>query len=481
MKANIYNFITTFTVIGLLTSCSVEKLVNTNNQLTSELKSQNDSLILSSNNVVSGIRKTNSNSESPDLSNLKKTSYSNFYFGEITKEEILEKKGSWTKIRLSEKIKLQNGEIVIKERTGWYLFNTPEIIYLVNAQLQYDSDFKSNTPFATIEKYNFSKFVFTGKVDLLDQKSIDILLSEKALNFDGLKFDNKRFDYANFTLGSYRGTYFLNSNLSNIIAKRDLITNDNDFFETKFEGGTNKDMTFSFWKIRDVIFYNTIIENSNFNNCLFSSEASGLVTFNTVSFKNIKFSNTTDGYFKNIVHNNTSFEGCRFDDIKFYGSINFNTRYISCNFYNSLWQGVSFNNTQVTPSKITGGYFSKLKIVGGDFSKIKIESYGGIKPQFSETEIVNAYFSNSTIDAWFKDGCQIYGNGDFSGINFTNSIIENSTFGKTNQVGLFKLKNCNFTNVEFRSPIKFIKCDLTGSTWPTNISNIEFIDCVEKP
>ena len=467
--------------IGLLSSCSVEKLVTTNNQLTSEIKSQNDSLILSTTSIDRGIEKIKYNSESPDLNSLSKVSFSNFYFGDIIKEEILDKIGNWTKIKLSEKIKLQNGEIVIKERIGWYQFSTPEIIYQSTSNLLYDTYFDDKTQIINKESYNFQKFVFTGKTDLLDQKGTDILLAEKALNFDGLRFDTKRFDYANLNLGSYRGTYFNNCNLSNIIAKRDLITNENDFFETKIEGGTNKDMFFSFWKLRDVIFYNTLIENSNFGNCLFSSEISGLVTFNTVTFKNTKFNNTIDGYFKNIAHNNTLFEGCRFDDIKFYGLIHFNTRYVACNFYNSLWQGVSFNNTQVTPSKITGGYFYKLKIVGGDYSKIKIENYGGIKPQFSEIEIVNAFFSNSTIDAWFKEGSQIYGIGDFSGINFTSSIIENSTFGKTNQVSLFKMKNCNFTNVEFRTPVKFIKCDLTGSTWPTNISNIEFINCVGNP
>ena len=463
-----------------MAGCGVEQLVATNNELTGKLRQQNDTLIGELRALRDTVRILSLADRAPEMAKLSQMSLSNFYYGDIVKEETLEQRGKWRKLRLTEKIKLQNGETVLKQRSGWYFFGTPETIYLADAQTSLDASFSEPLAETDINRYQVARILFTGKTDFLDQKGLDLLLADRAMNFDGLRFDAKRLDYANLALGSYRGTVFNNCNLSNVSGRRDVITTDHDFQKTRIEAGTNKDMSFSFWKFRDVLFYNTSIENSNFSNCLFTSEGNGLVSFNTVNLKNVQFSHTADGYFKNIVHSNTSFESCRFDDAKFYGTLHFNTRFTACNFYNNLWQGVSFNNTQVSPSRITGGYFSKMKIVGGDYSQIRIEAYGGMKPQFSETEIVNAIFTGSTIEAWFKENCKINGLNDFSRVNFTSSIFEDTTFGSTAQGMRFNLKNANFSGVEFRSNVKFIKCDLTGAIWPANVSNVQFIDCIGR-
>lgn len=313
----------------------------------------------------------------------------------------------------------------------------------------------------------------TDKLDLLDQKSIDILLSEKAMNFDGLRFDNKRFDYSNFTLGSFRGTYFNNCNLTAIVAKRDKITTDNDFNATTIQGGTNKNLNFSFWKINETIFYKTIIEQSTFLNCAFTSTVSGMVNFNEASIKNSKFVNTS---FEGITHLTSSYENVAFENVKTTFGVNFNLKYVNCNFKDCIWDKVSFNNTQAIPSKISGGFFSNLTITSGVYNSLIIEG----KPQFSGLKITNASFANAKIDAWIKDSSKIAGlNIDFSGVNYMSSIIEDTIFGSdlvTNP--RLNMKNSNFRTVTFRSQVKFINCDLTGSTWPTDISNITFINCL---
>jgi uncharacterized protein YjbI with pentapeptide repeats len=478
------------TITFSLYSCSLPKLISENTDATNLLKSQNDLIITQHDTLINKIQKFNtdyvaseSKAPSPDLANLKKTSYENFYFGQIVKEELLEKIGDWVKIKVQEKIEPKNGAAVIKERVSWYLYTTPDVVYQINYE-QNSREFEIDTPggqTTVLRTLDLGELKSTTKTDMIDQKSLDILLSQKALNFDGLKFEAKRFDYANFSLGSFRGTYFSNSTLSNVIAKREMITNDNDFFETRIEGGTNKDMSFTSWKFFETFFYNTTLENVKFENCLFSSDPLANVTvptFNNVVFKKVNFTNTTEGYFKIAGQYKASYDQCRFTDVKVYGTVNMETKFVGCSFFNGLWNGIGFSNSLSTGNKITGGLFSKLKIIGGDFSKIIIEDYGGFKPQFKGVEIISSNFSKAVINATFSEGCTIKSNasGNFSQINFKESTFENCTFGEqTLPTPLINMTNCDFSKCIFQGSVKFIYCDLRGSIFPADLSNVTFI------
>lgn len=475
MKKNI-TFLS-LSLLILLNSCSIEKHVIDNNILTKKQIEKTDSIFIAIDTISKKFNNHILTLNPPDIDELKIVPLDVFYFGEIVQEEIVERKNGWLKIKLTEKIKLQNNQTILKDKYGWFSYQSHDKVYLTDDNNQ---PVGLKSPFATsdidLKSYTITPLLISTKNDLLDQKTLDMLLSQRALNFDGLKFDNKRFDFSNFSLGSFRGTYFLNSNLSNIIATREFLTNDNDFFRTRIDGGINKDMLFKYWKFTDVIFFNTTIENSTFENSIFSSSITGLVSFNNTNFLNSKFSNSKDGYFSNIVHNNSTYQNCRFDDVKIYNGINFNTRIENSNFFNCLWQNTSYSLN----SRIVGGYYLKLKVIGGDYSRIKIESFGGTKSNFENCEFINAVFTNSTIDAWFSQNTSFSGLNDFSNNNFTSSIFESVTFGNAKQSSLFRMRNSNFSNVEFRNQVKFIKCDLTGSTWPSDMSNVQFIDCIGK-
>lgn len=332
---------------------------------------------------------------------------------------------------------------------------------------------------------NLNQIVFDGKVDSLDQRDIDLLLAQKALNFNGLRFDDKRFDFADFSSGSYRGTFFNNCNLSNIVALNDSHENKynskHNFNQTEIKKGINKNQLFVFWSFNNSFFYKTLIEKSKFDNCIFIGKRDGLVNFHTVTIKNSSFSNSKEGQLNGITLAFTRFESCRFDDIKFYDSVHFDSEYINCNFYGGLFQDLSFSPTM--KNKIIGGYFNNLQIRNCDFSEIIIDKIGLVHPKLKSVQIEGAYFSSAKIDAWFED-CHInslYQNGDFNSVDFSTSIIENTVFGLKDSYSLFQMKKCDFSKVEFRNSVKFIKCDLTGSTWPSNISSVKFIDCVGNP
>ena len=461
-------------------SCSVEKLINDNTSVTANIKSQNDTIINKIQQFNDDYRNNYYQGQAPDLVNLKKISFENFYFGEIISEEIIEKKATWIKVKVKEKIKLQNAQPVIYERTGWYSYTTPDIVYQISNSkpTRLEADLNSEPATDVQNTAPQTLMVYTTKPDLIDQKSLDMLFSQKALNFDGLKFDTKRFDYVNFSLGSFRGTYFLNSTLTNITGKREMITNDNDFTFTRFEGGTNKDWGFSFWKFRDCVFSGTTVENSKFDNCIFSSDLSGTYTFFNALFKLVTFNNTNDGYFKLAGQSKTTYEQCTFKDVKMYGFVSFETKFTACTFVNGIWQGLGFNNTQVPPSRITGGFFSKLKIIAGDYSKMIIEPNGGFKPSFESVEITNSIFAGANINAAFRENCKISGTGSFANINFQQSIFENVVFGSNVQSPRSNMQNCNFSGCDFQANTQFIKCDLRGATFPGNTANIQFIDCL---
>lgn len=321
----------------------------------------------------------------------------------------------------------------------------------------------------------------TGKASTLTQKDVDILLASKALNFDGLRFDELRFDYANFSLGSYRGTYFNKCNLSSITAQRDKLQISPDFNLLKIEAGTSSNMNFILWRIKDFEFINMLVESSEFNNCLFESELAGKTNLNTVTFNKVNFNgNNTDYNFSGIVQRNTTYQGCRFTNVKQKGGINFIVTYANCVIDSGEWNGIAFNNTQAIQSRITGGVFTNLRIIAGDYTSIIIEPSGLTKPQFLGANWANTDFKRATINAWFQADSKLYGTSNFTGTNFSESIFEGCTFGDAKQTAKTSMQNANFSKCEFRNKTRFIRCNLTGATFPQDLTNVEFIECIGR-
>ena len=473
-----------FTVVYAATvmcfiSCSVEKHILANNEISERQIIQGDSVIKDLSRIRNNIEQNVQSTYPSDIEVSNRINIDDFYFGNIIGEEVLAQKNDWIKIKIKEEIIVPNSKLILKERVGWFLFHTPTYIYPVPSE----NTIKIMDSMETVqqEKLQKSEPIFpapklltSDKSDALDQKSLDILLAAKSMNFDGFRFDNKRFDYANLSVGSFRGTFFNNCNLSYTRCKREILTKETDFENAKFELGTHLNVEYAFWKFKDVNFSKLTIENSNFENCLFNSTNSTKLFQNAI-LKKTTFSNTVDGMFSAIKFGDTKFESCKFIDVKMYGIINHNTEYISCSFFGGTWYGLGFNSTQA-PSKILGGSFNNLTIIGGDYPFINILPFG-TAPSFSSVTVVNANFYKATISAIMQDGCKFYGGGNFSNIDFSTSFITNCEFGAANQAVLFNMTNSKFENTSTMYNVKFIKCDLTGSTWPTDTSKIEFIDC----
>lgn len=468
------------------TSCQVEQLVQYNNELLEDVYGQADTIQDQVKEINANLINYINSTETPAIDHLRRTSFDDFYYGEIIKEELIEKNGDWVKIRLTEKIRIADNGYILKEKLGWYSYNSPDYVYLIEENKDLIADKNTRSLIQQSIPTDISKDHFTvqsissaTKTDLLSQKELDILLAGSDLNFDGLKFKDKRLDYANFSLGSFRGTIFESCNLKYVNGKREAISSQTDFEDTRVIGGINENMNFVNWKFIDSRFDNTSIKNSNFSDCIFSSNKSGHVTFFNITFEKSYFTNTDQGYFKNITQFNTKFEQTRFTNVDFYNSGYFNTQFINCVFHGGKWQGVVFNNVQVPPSKILGGFYSNIYIYSGNHSSIIIDKLGLVRPEFSGVQFVNTNFSNSKINAWFKDEFKIFGSSsNFSNIDFKESIFENGSFGSEEQVSLINLKNCDFSKCEFRAQVKFTKCDLTGAKFPDDVSNITFKDCI---
>ena len=190
------------------------------------------------------------------------------------------------------------------------------------------------------------------------------------------------------------------------------------------------------------------------------------------------FDFTNDGYLKLNAISKTTFDSCTFKNIKYYTTVNFENKYVNCVFNGGLFQGVSFNNSQVPASRFQGGILRDLRIIGGDFSRIIIEPYGGSKTMIDNTEFVSVLLNNADINAWFMNNTKLYGFGNYSFINFKNSIFENTTFGSDTQLTTkTNFKNCVFSGCDFRENVKFVNCDLNGAVFPASIPNVQFINC----
>lgn len=468
-------------------SCGIENVVKESNEKLDNIISKNDTIISRLKNIVDNDNSIYEKESVPDFTTLKVTDLKSFYHGNIIKEDILEKKGDWVKVKLTEKINTSTSQFFLKERIAWCTLKNSQTVYLVNTtpsvaqSVNELEDVSILNPSIQKEDFKFEKD-FTTKDESLNQKEIDQLLSQNALNFNGLKFVSKRFDFADFSDGAYRGTLFSNCNLTNISGISDKIVNEYQFTETKFEAGINNKWLFKFWKFDSFIFINMLIENPKFYDCIFySTSDNGIVNFNNTTFKNALFDFTNEGYMKLNGINKTTFESCTFKNIKFYTTTHFESKYINCVFNNGLFQGVSFSNTPLPPNRIQGGLFKDMKFVGGDLSRLIIEPYGS-KTLIDNTEFVNVILNNADINAWFLNNTKIYGLTNYSSINFRNSIFENTTFGAATPTSpLANFKNCNFSNCEFRENVKFINCDLTGAIFPSPTpTNIQFINCIRN-
>lgn len=467
-------------------SCGVNKLVEESNKNLESIVSKNDSIITRLKKIVDNDNSIYEKESVPNFSALKVSDLKSFYHGNIMKEEILEKKGSWVKVKLTERVNTSPSQFFVKERVAWCTLNSQTVYLVANSPLTIqtatsEQDITIFNPPIDISNYSYGKD-FTTKDETLSQKEIDQLLAQNALEFNGLKFVNKRFDFADFSDGAYKGTYFLNCNLTNISGVSDKTSTEYQFTETKFETGTNNKWLFKYWKFDTFMFFNMIIDNAKFYDCIFySTSDNGIVNINNTTIKNTLFDFTNDGYIKLNSIGKSSFESCNFKNIKFYTTVHFESKYENCVFNGGLFQGVSFNNSQVPPSRFKGGILRDLKIIGGDFSRIIIEQHGMSKTMIDNTEFVNVFLNNADINAWFMNNSKIYGLGNYSSINFKNSIFENTTFGSdTPATYKANFRNCNFTGCDFRENVKFVNCDLNGATFPASIPNVQFINCIGR-
>jgi uncharacterized protein YjbI with pentapeptide repeats len=387
MKEKLLNILLLISIF-CLTSCKIEKLVSDNNYISKEISKSAENIDLNAKMLFES-------SQPPNLNNLEVTTLDDFYYGDIIEEKIIEKKGNWLKLKLTEKIVLNENrnDFILKEKNGWYSFNSPKAIYLIETNLNSrNSIITENTPDISNDFFNLEKNIFTTKPDLLSDKDIDLLISKSSFNFDGLYFKNKRFDYSNFSLGSFYGTIFENCNLSSVNGVRNIFNEGFDFKNTQIVGGINEKLKFNNWKFVDFQFYNTSIKNSIFSNCILSNDADGLVSFLNVSIENSKFIKTNENsYLKNISHFNSKYIKTFFIDIISYNSYFFNTQLINCTFKGGEWNNSQFNNRSI-PNKILGGSFINLKINRGNFSSIEIDELGLSKPNFSNIEIKNSNF-----------------------------------------------------------------------------------------
>lgn len=486
-------------IVLSLSSCKVEELIQSNNTIAEDqtkLLEENNNIAVDVSTKIDSLRyeaqaiqklitATTENNLPPNLGSLKRVSFDEFYFGVIVKEEVLERQGSWLNIELTEKIQLETGGVILRNRQGWYSYNSPNYIYTGGEVVTLNKENKAEVLNQVESKTKISKFVVTisgtTKSDLLNQKEVDLLLSQSDLNFDGLVFNDKKFDFSNFNLGSYRGTKFLKCNLSNVTAIRPSIGTQTDFEYTTISEGVTENMTFQNWKFIQSIFFKTTLNNIIFNDCILTG-GSGVVTFNQAKLFGARFTNSQQGYFKEIAQNQTEHVSSRFENVKFYQCVSWGNIYQNCSFFDCEWRGSAMLPYGGIKGKILGGFFKNLVIYSGDYSDIQILKNGLSYPEFTDLNITFSKFRNAVIDAWFKTSLTIIApGGDYSYIDFKTSIFEAGIFGNSNMNTNMNMQNCDFSKCDFRGNVTFTKCDLRGATFPSDLSRITFIDCIGRP
>ena len=476
MKKNILLLIAFSTII---TSCKVTSLIEANNKINEDISSKLDSLDLKITEVTSESLEYNKN---PSLTELKRTTFDEFYSGNVTKEEIIELKFNWKKIQLEKNIQSGN-QTITKTLIGYFNLNTPQYIYLVNSDDPIEIDKNRNRKFTTIttEIDSINKIITTTeRTDNYTQKELDFLIANGDYCFDGFMFDNKRFDYLDFEKGSFRGTIFDNCFLDNAIVSRTGFNNtEYDFTKTQIKNSTQNNLFFSYWKFDENTFFKVTFNQSTFENCKFDE-----TSFNQSNFTNVTFKNNLDGYLNNFNSLLSSFQGCTFDATKIYSGVMWGNTFTSSTFKNCEIKWTGLINYGSTPTKIEVCNFNGGKFHAGNQSNIIIEHPAGYT-EFVGVEFSSINWRNARIKAWFRDNCTFSYGSNLENINWLNSIFENISFNSNNPPTSVNMKNSDFSSVDFRSNVVFYNCDFDGSTFPSiselQNAGVKFFNCTYAP
>lgn len=320
--------------------------------------------------------------------------------------------------------------------------------------------------------------------DIYTQLDVDKMIARGRYVLNGFRFENKNFSYTDFIKGSFRGTDFINSNIDYSIAKEDQIDiEDNRFEETYFGNYTDPidNLYFSFWVFPKTFFDSLSIRKSEFSNSILQD-----VSFRNVKLEQVSFVNKQEGYIDNLSSINTNFSQVEFESTKINSSYFFGTTFSGCTFKNFEFISASLKSSRGFENKIEASNFLNGSFFSGSMQEIKI--YDPVSHStFSRIEFIHPNLYKATIKAWFKDGVKFYGrrSTNMDNINWMTSIFENTEFGTLNSTIKIKIRNNNFSKVEFRDGVTFFNCDLTNSIFPSvqDLKNagVKFIDCNNAP
>ena len=463
------------------TSCKVSSLIEANNQINKDISVKLDSLESTITEVSSKASNYNKN---PTLTDLKRTTYEDFYSGNITEEEITDWKFNWKKISLKKAI--QSGDQTIsKTLIGYFNLNSPQYIYLnvsndlTNKELEINQDRKFTSTIKEVDSI-IKLTTPTMRTDIYSQKEIDFLIANGNYCFDGFMFNNKRFDYLNFEKGSFRGTIFDNCFLDNSIINRSSFNNlEFDFTDTQIKNSTQNNLHFSYWKFNNNTFFKTTFNNSEFENCKFDE-----TSFNQSTFKNVVFQNNQDGYLNNFNSLLSSFQGCTFDSTKIYSGAIWGNTFTGCTFRGCEIKWTGLISYGATPTKIELCNFYEGKFHSGNQSNIIIEHPAGFT-EFVGVEFSSLNWRNARVKAWFRDSCTFSYGSNLENINWLSSIFEDISFNSNNSPTSVNMKNSDFTSVDFRQNVVFYNCDFDGSIFPSvselQNTGVKFYNCNNSP
>lgn len=451
-----------FSLIG----CSTQSVLEETNSHLKDIRSSN--------------LKIQAQGDTPSLEGLSRTSYTIFHSGNIIQTDYLEQVGLWYKIRITERVIVNENDnsYIDIVRSGWVNSISPEIVYssdeLSNKNIS-NQTVDDNTSFLA----KSSTLSSTPKKDLLSQKEVDQLLAADATHFDGLTFKGKDFRYANFSRGSFRGTRFEDSNLSHVLASSNSQENTSMFKDTLVRGGEHKNITFNNWSIDRSQFSGLTLIEPQFIDTTIGTSIGNHLTFRETVIDRAKFVSTRGGrgIFRNVSHYNVTYTAPKFESVDIFGGVHFTTTFVNPIIIGGKWSGVVFNNVQAPPSRIQGGFFKNVEFVNGDMKAIIIEKLGLSYPKFESTSLKWTDLSNAKISAWFRNSSSADGGAKFINTDFQDSIFEDFQFGE--EIGSrVDLRNADFSGVEFRGSNKFINCNVGGAKFPANIQNVTFSNCI---
>jgi uncharacterized protein YjbI with pentapeptide repeats len=326
-------------------------------------------------------------------------------------------------------------------------------------------------------------FPIPGRPDNLTQGNIDQLLANGQINFDGLRFDNKRMEFINFDKGSFRGTTFYNTILNDGVARRKIAEPDRfDFEDTNIYLSKLKRVNFSNWKFLRTVFQGDSITDSDFKYCFFND-----TKFYNSYLIRVKFKNNIETTLYNNQFYSCILDGNRFEGVKFNGG-----SFCDVNFKSAVFNEVDFFNVNfmkvgiLNPVKFSAGCsiqntkFTSCTLVNVIFGSQETNT------RFSNVTFDNIIWTNGSVIGSFNDNCVFKGPATLlQNVNFMNSTFNGINFGILNVNYKITIKQCQFNNCVFNSPITFYNCNLENSTFPSvsilQASGVKFINCLYAP